>query len=137
MRLPHRVCISDPVLIAQEFGNSVIHSLGYLAIAAGLLWLVRRAGGVSGEVRWFLGAFAVFISACGLHHATDGLTLFSASWYPVRAWLGHAEGVALSMVLLQGYRRRHLLRALVSPRSVDAALARLEAVERMAKERTR
>jgi hypothetical protein len=88
--MPHGMCFNwDPTMLSYHVLSDGATFLAYTAIAISL-FLVRRVV-ANAEVipRWALGAFAVFIAACGLTHLFSIIVL----WWPIYVWEGHVKFV--------------------------------------------
>ena len=85
--MPHAVCwATDPRLIWTMVVTNAITFLSYLAIAATLVYLVRRTGRIMArDWGYFVVGFALFILACGSTHLLEVITTWTPMFW-VDAW---------------------------------------------------
>ncbi len=104
--MPHAVCwAAAPRLIWTMVVTNLVTALSYLIICLTLLFLARRTRRViTGDWRFFVVGFALFIVACGSTHLLEVVT----TWIPVfwaDAWTNILTACLSALVALMLIRR--------------------------------
>jgi len=123
--MPHGMCyLWRPDLLALHVGADALIALAYLSIPFTLLYFIRKRADL--EFSWMFVCFAVFITACGLTHVLEIVTV----WFPLYWVSGAVKAVtALASMLTAVLLVRLIGPALSLPspavlRATNAALTR-------------
>ena len=104
--MPHAVCwAADPRLIWTMVVTNMVTFLSYLAIAATLVYMVRRTSRViARDWGYFCVGFALFILACGSTHLLEVITTWTPIFW-IDAWTNIVTSVLSACVALMLMQR--------------------------------
>ena len=133
--MPHGMCLNwRPDLMMLHIASDALIATAYFAIPFGIALFVRLRPDLNQQHKFLAVLFAVFITACGLTHVMDIVTL----WHPLYELQGvmkaFTAAVSVATALALPFLLPQLLR-IPSPRTLEAqvaahktTLAELEAV---------
>lgn len=111
--VPHGVCILwDRGIVLREILGNGLTMLAYFSIPLALAAIYRRnRPHLSGQLRWGLALFSLFILMCGGGHGWDILTMYVPayrleSWWKLGTGLVSVATAALMVPELRSWKKR-------------------------------